>query len=254
MPFLLPFAPALIGAAGAIGGSLIGRKAGAGSANQKQAYNLLNYNAQLAPRQAQQLFGQGQQLTGKGMNLLDRAQGAAGGAQSYFQQLLSGSPAATTSALAPDISRIRDTSQQALQSTSTLAPRGGGRSGTLFNLPFQQQAQTSGLYNMVRPMAARGLLDVGGLFGNLGLGTAGVGLGAAGVGTNLLNAGNYAAGTMFGGANNLAMQGAQAGAAGGQGIFDILRSLPWDKILKGGAGGGGGGGGLIGDFKKYGSD
>jgi len=233
MPFIAPFVPALIGAAGAIGGGLLGRKAGAGSANQKQAYNLLNYNAQLAPQQAQQMFGQGQQLTGKGMNLLDRAQGAAGGAQSYFQQLLSGSPAATTSALAPDISRIRDTSQQALQSTSTLAPRGGGRSGTLFNLPFQQQAQTSGLYNMVRPMAARGLLDVGGLFGNLGLGTAGVGLGAAGVGTSLLNAGNYAAGTMFGGANNLAMQGAQAGAAGGQGIFDILRSLPWDKILKG---------------------
>jgi hypothetical protein len=38
---------------------------------------------------------------------------------------------------------------------------------------------------------------------------------------------------MFGGTNNLALQGAQAGATGGQGIFDILRSLPWDKILKG---------------------
>ena len=75
-------------------------------------------------------------------------------ASQYWMGLLSGNPAQTTAALAPDISRIRGSEASVMNSASTLAPRGGGRGTTLFNAPLQAETQTQGAFNAARPAAA----------------------------------------------------------------------------------------------------
>lgn len=85
----------------------------------------------------------------------------------YWRGLLSGNPAETTAALAPDINRIRGSEASVLNSASTLAPRGGGRGTTLFNTPMAAEAQTQGLFNSARPAAATAA-------GSLGTATAGL--------------------------------------------------------------------------------
>ncbi len=222
MPFLLPMLPALIGAAGSIGGGLLGRKAGSFNPTQSQASNLLNYNAENASPFAKG-FGQ------TGMNFLNQARSTLAGPQNYFQQLLSGNSAATSQALAPDINRIRQQNQGILQSTNSLAPRGAGRSGALFNLPFQNSANVSGLFNQARPAAAQGLTGIGGLLGQLGLGS-------GSLGANYFNTGTNAAGLLGNMGNILQQQQNQAGGAFGGLLGGLGNQL--GGILKGLGGGG----------------
>jgi hypothetical protein len=224
MPFLLPALPAaIIGGVGSVLGGILGRKAGSFNPTQQQAGNLLNFNAENASP-----FATG--FGNTGMNFLNQARGTLAGPSNYFQQLLSGNQAATTQALAPDINRIRQQNQGILQATNSLAPRGAGRSGTLFNLPFQTSANVSGLYNQVRPQAAQGLTQIGGLLGQLGLG-------AGGLGANYFNSGNYAAGLLGGLGNQLEKQRTEAGSA----IGGLLQSVLGKINIPGGGGGGAGG-------------
>ncbi len=250
MPFGGMLTMALVGAGGQIAGGLLGKSAGNLTNNQKQAYNLLNYNAQGATplnqqwnQQGKDLIGQGQNVANRGMATLGQARNAYAGPQNYFQSLLSGNQAQTTSALAPDINRIEGQTQNALQSTSNLAARGGGRSGTLFNLPFQAQSNISGLYNQVRPMAAQGMMGVGAGLGNvgqaqgnLGLGMGQLGVGAGNLGANYMNLGNNAAGTMFGAGTQGYNQQYQAGQGLGSLFSGVLKNINF------GSGGGFGGG------------
>lgn len=103
-------------------------------------------------------------------------------AANFFRTLFSGDRASTTAALQPDINRIREGQQQTLQAASTLMPRGGGRSGTLFQLPFQTNSMIQNLFNGARTAAGTAL-------GNLGLGQ-------ANAGTGLFNTSNQAAGDL----------------------------------------------------------
>lgn len=114
----------------------------------------------------QDLFSTGGQNTASGTN--------------YFNSLLHGNQADTTNMLSPDINRIRNTNQGAAQSASTLMPRGGGRSGTLFQLPFQNQAQIGGLFSGARSGAAGSLASIG--QNQQSMGTA-----LQGIGNNALN-------------------------------------------------------------------
>jgi hypothetical protein len=142
--------------------SFIGTLFGSGRTNdQKQANNLLNYNAQTASRNS------GTALN-TGLNYLNQFSNNLQGPTNYFQSLLSGNQAQSTAALAPNINQIQGQQNQALQSASNLSPRGGGRSSTLFNLPFQAASQISGLYNSLRPQAAQGLESIAGMEGNMG--------------------------------------------------------------------------------------
>ena len=194
----------------------------------------------------------------RGMGFLNDARNAYQAPQNYFQGLLSGNQAQTTSALAPDINRIQGQTQQALQNTSNLSARGGGRSGTLFNLPFQSQSNISGLYNQLRPQAAQGLMGVGqGLgqlgaqTGALGLGMGGLGLGAGGLGANYMGLGNQAAGTMFGAGTQQQLQQTQAGQGLGSLFSSVLSGLGGGMGGFGGGGGGAGFGGGFGDFGGF---
>lgn len=96
----------------------------------------------------------------------------------WFNTILNGNQANTASLLAPNINADRAQTQQALQSASTLMPRGGGRSASLFNLNMQPTASIQDMFNNARSSAAPQLLQTG--------------LSQQGIGTNLFGVGNSA--------------------------------------------------------------
>jgi hypothetical protein len=100
-------------------------------------------------------------LGSMGQSMGQTSQGLLNPASQYWMSILSGNPAQTSAALAPDISRIRGGEASVLNSASTLAPRGGGRGATLFGAPLQAEAQTQGLFNAARPQAAQAAGNLG---------------------------------------------------------------------------------------------
>ncbi len=102
-----------------------------------------------------------------------------GAGANFFKTLLGGSAADTSAMLQPDINRVNAANQQTLQAVNTLTPRGGGRSSTLFALPFQGNQQIQGLFNGARTQAAQALPQIGAQQGSLG--------------ANLFNIGNQGA-------------------------------------------------------------
>jgi hypothetical protein len=110
----------------------------------------------------------------------------------FLNTLLNGNAANTSALLAPTIAQNRTTNQNTLQSLNTLMPRGGGRSGTLFNAAYAPSVNTQNLFNNARTTAATTLPQIG--------------LGQQGIGTNLLNAGNTALNTASTTNSNLSQQ------------------------------------------------
>ena len=100
-------------------------------------------------------------LAGQGQSLLGQGASTVAPATNFFTSLLSGDKAATTSALQPSSDQIRGNTQANLQAASTLMPRGGGRSGTLFNLLSSVPSQISSLFNQSRAGAASALPQIG---------------------------------------------------------------------------------------------
>lgn len=86
----------------------------------------------------------------------------------FFSTVLNGNQANTRAMLQPDINRINESLQGALQGASTLMPRGGGRYATLFQQPFAAQQQIGNLFNQARSGAAGGLAGIGSTQGQLG--------------------------------------------------------------------------------------
>jgi len=133
--------------------------------------------------QTKQAFGQLGSNTGLeagyGNNLVNLGTQNTNSAGNFFRTLLNGNQANTTAMLQPDINRIQGANQEALQAATTLMPRGGGRSSTLFSLPFQTNQGIQSLYNQARTGGANAL-------GQLGLGQ-------ANAGTSLFNSSNQAA-------------------------------------------------------------
>jgi len=132
----------------------------------------------------------------------------------FFNTLLNGNRANTTAMLAPDIQRIQGAQQGALQGASTLMPRGGGRSGTLFNLPFQGNQAIQSLYGGARSGA-------GSTLANLGLGQGGLGANLFGQATGGLNSANNANQAM----SDLALKQQQMSDAKAAGIANAVFGL-----------------------------
>ena len=132
--------------------------------------------------------------------------------------VLNGNQANTSALLQPNIDQIRQANQQQLQGISTLSPRGGGRSGTLYGASYAPNQQIQNLFGNARTTAATALPQIG--------------LQQQGIGTNLIGAGNNALSTGVQGANagvNNALQVQQMSnaidQAIGGGLFG-LASLP----------------------------
>ncbi len=86
----------------------------------------------------------------------------------FFKTILGGNQADTSALLQPDINRVNNANQQTLQAVSTLTPRGGGRSASLFALPFQGNQQIQQMFNGARAGAASQLPQIGSAQGSLG--------------------------------------------------------------------------------------
>lgn len=118
--------------------------------------------------------------TSQGTGILNQGTQDVNTGTGFFNSVLNGNRADGTAALAPDINRIRDANQNALQTASTLTPRGGGRTAALFSRPFATNDQTNSLYGGVRAGAAGALAQIG-------QGQQGVGTGLYGVANSSLN-------------------------------------------------------------------
>jgi len=145
-----------------------------------------------------------------------------GAGANFFRTLMGGSAADTAALLQPDVNRVNNANQQTLQAVSTLTPRGGGRSSTLFQLPFQGNQQIQGLFNGLRGQAASTLSQIGATQGGLG--------------ANLFGISNQGAGTLgeLGERQQQITQsaraallkgilGAVAGVAGGGGLGNLFK-------------------------------
>ncbi len=106
----------------------------------------------------------------------------------FLTSLLNGNRANTTALLQPNIDQIRQANQQQLQAISTLTPRGGGRSGTLFGSTYAPNQQIQSLFGGLRSTAATALPQIG--------------LAQQGLGAGLIGQGNTALNTAAGGAQN----------------------------------------------------
>lgn len=207
IPLLAAAAPKLIGA---IGGSLLGKFFGGSSGEQKAANRGMSDIATGAGRE--------------GLGLLTEGRQSLATPASYFQSILSGNMGEPTSALAPEVNRIRDATQQALQAKTNLAPRSGARSSALFAIPSTSESAIQDVYNRARPMAASGLAEVGSRQGGLGTSASGV-----------------AANAWEGLQQQLADQKSVQRSAGetfGSAIYDILKGsgVDWGAIIKGWSG------------------
>jgi len=123
---------------------------------------------------------------------------------------LSGNQANTAATLQPNINQIRQSNQQQLQGISTLSPRGGGRSGTLYGASYAPNQQIQSLFGNARTTAATALPQIG--------------LQQQAIGTNLVGAGNNALST--------GVQGAQAGVGDALQVQQMSNQI--DQAIGGG--------------------
>lgn len=142
----------------------------------------------------------------------------------FLNTVLNGNQANTSALLQPNIDQIRGANQQQLQALSTLSPRGGGRSGTLFNASYAPNQQIQSLFGNARTTAATALPQIG--------------LAQQGIGTNLIGAGNNALNTATAGANygaqdQLAIQQRSDNLVGG--IGKTLMGLALAPVTGGGS-------------------
>jgi hypothetical protein len=129
----------------------------------------------------------------------------------FLSTILNGNRANTTAVLQPNIDQIRQANQQQLQGISTLTPRGGGRSGTLFGASYAPNQQIQSLFGGARTSAASALPQIG--------------LQQEGLGTNLLNTGASSANAGVQNALQVQQMSNAIDAAIGGGLFG-LASLP----------------------------
>lgn len=211
-------------------GSLTGT-AGANPGNTNQFY----------PNQSL-LQTTGPNLISAGGGVLNAGLGASGlglqtlqGPQNFYEQLLSGNPAAVTQALAPTATNLAPIYAGATNQASQGLPVGGFRAAELANLPFAQAQQVGNAALGLQPAAAQALAGLGGEQAQIGQGLAGTGLGLSGQGLSAIQA---------------AMQGAlgkqQVNQQAGSVFGDIMQALGVAGNVAGGIGGllGGLGGGV----------
>lgn len=108
-----------------------------------------------------------------GTSALNTGIGGTGTAMDYWTKILSGNPAAIMSVMSPEVQAAIAQYKGAQTQADTFAPRGGGRSSLMAQLPFQRAGTVSNIISQARPMAATNLAQTG--------------LGMGGLGANLLN-------------------------------------------------------------------
>jgi hypothetical protein len=109
----------------------------------------------------------------QGTSALSTGLGGTGTAMDYWSKILSGNPAAIMSVMSPEVQAVQGQYRGAQQQANMFAPRGGGRSAMMAQLPMQQAGTIGNIISQARPMAASNLAQTG--------------LGMGGIGANLLS-------------------------------------------------------------------
>jgi hypothetical protein len=155
-------------------------------------YNLAN----LAGPAASSLLTQGGNLVNTGTGTVGAGLGVTGGGlqalqapMQYYQQLLSGNPAAVTQALAPTAANLSTIETGAMNQASQGMPQGGYRASTMANLPQAQAAQVGNAALGLQSSAAQGEAGLGEQIANIGQGMSQTGLGVGQLGTTLTGQG-----------------------------------------------------------------
>ena len=230
---VVPFIPAIIGAAGSIGSSLINKSAAGGGGGS--ATNTANFN---------QFNDMLENLAGKSSKLMkfgkkDRIQfrEALDPAATYWKDILASPDASKTASLfAPELNQIGKQTSQAIQSIGEFGPRGGGTNSAIGALQGQQAGQISDLFTRAKPMAAQNLASIAPLYSSLAANEQGLAISGrtAASGQSLTSA----LGQMWG---DIERRKQSLGAAGGlgSGIGGLLGQLLPKLFGKSGGGGGG---------------
>lgn len=162
-------------------------------------YGLANLAGQVGPAMTQEggnLVNTGMGVTSGGLDM----QGAGFGttqaglntlqpAINFYQQLLSGNPAATTAALAPTANTLSNVYSGAVNQAGAGMPAGGYRAATLAGLPQAQAAQVGNAAVGLQNTAAQGLGQLGGEVAGIGGTQAGIGTGVSATGANIAQTG-----------------------------------------------------------------
>lgn len=162
MGFLAPFAPALIKGGIGLGASLLGSKLAGGTPKADQSV----LDAQNTQMKSGMALSGGLQKSGS--NLIDLAGRSFNPVVDYYSRILNGGKSGLMSTLAPQAGTIGEGYGTALNTISSLTPRGGGRSSLLATLPFQQQKDVTTLFQNERAGAPQALATAGGQASNAG--------------------------------------------------------------------------------------
>jgi len=149
----------------------------------------------------------GQSLIGAGTRNVDLG-------TNFFNTLLTGNAANTAALLSPQVNQMRDLLSTNLTQASTLMPRGGGRTASLFDIATRPTGAITDMYNQARMMAPQFLTNTG--------------LSQIGSGANVFGTGTSALGSALTGQGNIFQNEFQARQAKlksfmdlGQGIFNL---------------------------------
>jgi hypothetical protein len=131
-------------------------------------------------------FGTGSNILQAGLGITKAGlQTISGDPLTYWTRLLSGDQQAITEAMAPEAAAISSQYGAAERSASML-PRGGFRSATLAELPFQKATAIGNEALKLRPEAAKQVTEIGKLLSAFGISVGDLGLGEQGIGQGLL--------------------------------------------------------------------
>ena len=237
MPFIVPALPAIAKLGASIGGSYLAKRLSGPSPEQSQQSNQLNLltnEAMTRARSSDQLADESRRT---GMSFLSRFTNQLQQPVNYFQQLLSGNPTSTLSALAPQIGQMRGAQQSLLSQATNLSPRGGGRSSMLFDLPLSNASQTSSMFGQSRMGAAAALPQIAGMQGDMGSNFLRLGESQSGRAAGLLGTAMEGTGLGMKQANSNQQQAYQQGQSFANLFAPFLDKIDWTKLF-GGKGGG----------------
>ena len=194
--------PAIIGAAGTIGGALLGNKK---SSSENTALSGLSSLVNTEVVGQQQGLKSATPLLGQSSSDLKKV-------SDFLTPLLTGGRQAALESAAPEVNTILSQYDTAKKSISEFSPRGGGTNSQLADLPFKESGDITNLLSREKSAAASNLASVGGTEGSLASSLLPRDTGA---GSSLLN---YALG-------NKAQQGQMFGSLGTS-IGTLLGKIP----------------------------
>lgn len=186
MPAVLPFLPEIIGAAGSIGGALLGKKQ---SAQEKASQNLANAFGDVGLAAAKRDIPAAESGISKAQGGIDKATADLQPMMSFFRGLL-GDRGAALETVSPEVNTVIGQYDTAKKAAAEFGTRGGGSTAIQAEAPFSASKAITDLIFGARSKAAKevqsGAITEAGFasdYGGLSQSLASLGLGAGSLGT-----------------------------------------------------------------------